>query len=645
MLSIDELKTEQPEKDSNSVPTSIEKDNNDVTQSAPNGGTPTPSTDEPKISEDKRFNFTTIEAFDFIGTPTRYRELHRFLQILQAPVMNVPLLIADHSEDILPLLSLCVHEARKSGKELSFFSVTPSDFNMEYGDKESPFDMRDTIRDNISMGGTIIEEGEDVNSVPVYCDVTEYDNWGMLGNFVKNFLEIGKDAIILCRQNELAKIRQFIQNDRSASNGVENSESPYSKGLAKASELKIAPLTDNEKYTYFLNHFINMLDEQDVRCTERVGDYLIREALKRTTPENVFVKTFEVMDKALSLTISSGKNVVSTKIAKRALDEKLPLHNGMKALANMDARLKKKIFGQDQAINQCYETILSQLDDTHREKPTVLAFFGPSGVGKTALAEEISLAMTGKKITTINMAEYADSFKVSILIGSSKGYVDSDEDGLLAKVVKENPNAVILLDEFEKAHQQVQQMFLGVFDKGSVFDNHAGQIDMSQTTIILTSNAGVRPANSIGFGNAGNQTYIADEKMVQDAFPNELLGRLDAKVFFQPLSEEVLDKIVDKSMKKLQPRFEQLGVRVSLSKTARQELVEKAKDPASGARPLLSLIRQKIKVPIEMAAIKKKIKPGDHILINSIQDNDRIKIMHHTVANRKVSRDNDHVHV
>ena len=297
-----------------------------------------------------------------------------------------------------------------------------------------------------------------------------------------------------------------------------------------------------------------------------------------------------------------------------------------KALMDLDVRLKQKIYGQDKAIDTCYETILSDLDDENRTKPTVMAFFGPSGVGKTALAEEISQALTGKKVSTINMAEYSDAFKVSILTGSSKGYVNSDEDGLLATIVKENPRAVILLDEFEKAHPDVQQMFLGVFDKGSLYDNHSGQINMAQTTIILTSNAGIRPSASIGFGSPAEKEYVADKSLIQNEFPPELLGRLDAKILFNPLSQDALEKSVDKFMLQLKPRFDKLGIRVSLSPKAIQELVDKAKDPTAGSRPILSMIRQKIKTPIEIGVLKNKIKKGSHVIVQNI-DKKEMKIM------------------
>ena len=257
-------------------------------------------------------------------------------------------------------------------------------------------------------------------------------------------------------------------------------------------------------------------------------------------------------------------------------------------------------------------------------KGKLLIVSGPSGVGKTALAEEISLVMTGKNVVKINMSEYSESFKSSILIGSAKGYVDSDEDGLLAKTIKENPKAVILLDEFEKAHPKVQQLFLGIFDKGSVFDNHAGQIDMSKTTIILTSNAGVRLEQTLGFGASTTPDYVADEKIIKESFAPELLGRLDAKILFNPLTDEALLKIIDKYMLQMKPRFDKLGVQVILSPEVKNELLKHGKDPMFGARPVLSLMRQKVKLPVEIGVLKKRIKKGNQVIINSLEKDDLI---------------------
>ena len=389
-------------------------------------------------------------------------------------------------------------------------------------------------------------------------------------------------------------------------------------GFARTKEIEIAPLTREEKRIYFSHHIDQMALEEVLFCPPAVQHYFINQILDRFSHQDIFFKVFDLMNHVVRTTKKMRRLLISKKIIDKVLQEYAPLHNRTKALMDLDKRLKEKIYGQDQAIDTCYETILSDLDDDNRTKPTVFGFFGPSGVGKTALAEEISLALTGKKVSTINMGEYSDGFKVSILTGSSKGYVDSDEDGLLAKIVKENPRAVILLDEFEKADPEVQQMFLGIFDKGALYDNHSGQIDMSQTTLILTSNAGIRPNASVGFGSSPGKEYVADKDLIQKEFPPELLGRLDAKILFNPLSQETLEKIVDKFMNQLKPRFDKFGIHVSLSAEAKQELVEKAKDPSAGARPILSLIRQKIKAPIELAFFREQIKKGDHVVIRNV---------------------------
>lgn len=561
------------------------------------------------------FDFFSIEPLNFHKSALRNKELHRFRNVLKAPFVNVPLLITERQEDILPLLSLYVQEEEKLGKKTAFFSVTPSDFNID-DDTDFSFD----VEKRINMGGTIIEFEKDDGNIPVYCDLSDYMERDMFGKFTCNFLKSDMPAVLCVNKRELEDIRQVVQRDIQISGGIENPETPYQPyGLARSKEIEIAPLTREEKHIYF-RYFINhMLLDNGLKLPTSTCHHFIDQMMDRFSHQELFFKVFDLMNQAVVLTQRMNQTVISKNIITKVLREHAPLHNRTKALMDLDTRLKRKIYGQDQAIETCYETILSDLDDDKKTKPTVMAFFGPSGVGKTALAEEISQALTGKKVSTINMAEYSDAFKVSILTGSSKGYVNSDEDGLLAKIVKENPHSVILLDEFEKAHPEVQQMFLGVFDKGSLYDNHSGEIDMSQTTIILTSNAGVRPSNGIGFGpSSTTKEYVADKNLIQNEFPPELLGRLDAKILFTPLSQEALEKIVDKFMGQLKPRFDKLGVRVSLSEKAKQELVEKAKDPTAGARPILSMIRQKIKTPIEIGILKKKIKSGSHIIIRNI---------------------------
>ena len=558
-------------------------------------------------------DFYDIDPLDFRKTPQRNKELHRFRNILNAPCINIPLLVVERQEDILPLLSIYLQEEKQKGKDISFFSVTPSDFDM---DDESAYN----VEKKINFGGTVVENQQESGAIPVYCDLVDYMECDIFGRFSINFLRTEMPAVLCVRKEELAEVRQEAQESRDISGGIENPQTPYEPtGLARSKEIEISPLTREEKHIYFAHHINRLMSDNGLTCPPEVCTYFVNQMLNRFSHQDVFFKVFDAMNQAIVVAQSRQQQTLSKALINQLLKEYMPLHSRTKSLMDLDTRLKQKIYGQDQAIETCYETILADLDDENRTKPTVLAFFGPSGVGKTALAEEISLALTGQKVAAINMAEYSDSFKSSILTGSSKGYVNSEEDGLLAKIVKDNPRAVILLDEFEKAHPEVQQLFLGIFDKGSAYDNHSGQLDMSQTTIILTSNAGIRPNKNLGFGVSSTKEYVADKDLIKDTFPPELLGRLDAKILFNPLTRDALEKIVDKFMAQLKPRFDKLGIRVFLSPEAKRELIEKAQDPATGARPILSLIRQKIKTPIEIGVLKKRIKRGSQILVQKIE--------------------------
>ncbi|MBR6231634.1 MAG: ATP-dependent Clp protease ATP-binding subunit [Alphaproteobacteria bacterium] len=593
--------------------------------------------DGPQKQADSRSNdvpsnsldFLTIFPLEFPNTPQRNKELQRFCDILRAPFVNVPLLVAEHQEDILPLLSLYIRTEENKGKRASFYSVTSSSLK---DDDDDSYDIS-----KMNMASTIVMYQKKVSDIPVYSGLSDYADHDMLDKFTRNFLNIGMPAVLYVNKKELENVRSIVRHDKQISGGIENPLAPYDTyGFARTKEIEIAPMTRKEKQIYFFHYITDMLMDNGFK--QPSGDdcyYFINQVLDRFSDQDIFFKAFDLMNRVTVKAQKRHRRSISKQIIDEVLQEYAPLHNRTEALMDLDTRLKGKIYGQDQAVETCYETILADLDDDNRTKPTVLGFFGPSGVGKTALAEEISLALTGKKVSTINMGEYSDGFKVSILTGSSKGYVNSDEDGLLAKIIKENPRAVILLDEFEKADPEVQQMFLGIFDKGSLYDNHSGQIDMAQSTIILTSNAGIRPNTTLGFGCSRTTEYVADQDLIQRVFPPELLGRLDAKILFNPLSKEALEKIVDKFMNQLKPRFDKLGVGVSLSPEAKRELIEKAKDPSAGARPILSLIRQKIKTPIEIAVLKGRVKKGQHIVVQSISKKEMNVVSKHRRTSSK----------
>ena len=143
-------------------------------------------------------------------------------------------------------------------------------------------------------------------------------------------------------------------------------------------------------------------------------------------------------------------------------------------------------------------------------------------------------------------------------------------------------------------------------------------MNFSKATIILTSNAGVRQQKTLGFNTTGDVLYSADLDLIKEQFPPELLGRIDAKIMFQPLSKDALRCILDKFMGTLDKRFKAMGIKVSLSEEAKEELIKMGQDPSAGARPLMNVLRQKVKTPVEIAFFKKEIVPGNNVVVQSI---------------------------
>ena len=591
----------------------------------------------------------SLPRFDAISFPTtdkRLEEVEQLQQILSSPTLNLPILVVERQEDALPVLSLFLEELNKQKaekKESPVYCkiVTSEIFGLRHISEEQTWETCESIR---TLMSNLEKEFKVSSFYPVFYGIREYSKFGLLEDFIQCFMKKNSLGIFIVEKKDMEEISKLMQEDISFIGGIENLKTPYRRtAFARCTAQNIMPMTKQEKKAYFNMYLKKMASENGIIVSKDVLNDFIDIVNERFLHKDVFLKAFEIFDKAIVFArkkkVLSEENIVmSDEDLSEAMESVAPLHDRSKALLDMDTRLKRKIFGQDNAIQQVYEAVLSVCDDADRTKPVVMGFFGPSGVGKTAMAEELSLIMNGSPVSCIDMSEYADELKMSILTGSSKGYVDSEEDGLLAKIVQENHNAVILLDEFEKAHSRIQQLFLGVFDKGVLYDNHAGKVDFSKTTIVLTSNAGIRAEKTIGLMNTNEQKYVADMDLIQQSFRPELLGRIDVKILFEPLTYTTMSKIVDKFMDKFSLRFKQLGIKVSLSEKAKSELIEKAQNPSEGARPLLDILRQKVKMPIEIGVLKKQFPYGSHLMVNSIENVD-IQIVNEEVSQKCSNRD------
>jgi len=263
-------------------------------------------------------------------------------------------------------------------------------------------------------------------------------------------------------------------------------------------------------------------------------------------------------------------------------------------LKDLDKALKRQVFGQDQAVEQLCQSIRrARAGLGQPEKPTgSFLFTGPTGVGKTEVAKQLA-AQLGVEFLRFDMSEYMEKHAVSRLIGSPPGYIGFEQGGLLTDAVIRNPYAVLLLDEIEKAHQDIYNILLQVMDHGTLTDNNGRQADFHNVILIMTSNVGAREMSSspIGFGDRlPGQARQAVEK----TFSPEFRNRLDATIAFRPLDEEVMTRVVDKFIRQLQSSLAERNVELSLTDGARRDLARRGYDPVFGARPLGRLIESEV---------------------------------------------------
>ncbi len=229
-------------------------------------------------------------------------------------------------------------------------------------------------------------------------------------------------------------------------------------------------------------------------------------------------------------------------------------------------------------------------------------FLGPTGVGKTEVARALAenLFDSENHIVRIDMSEYMDSHSVSRLIGSPPGYVGYDEGGQLSEAVRRNPYSIVLLDEIEKAHPDVFNILLQVLDDGRITDNKGNVVDFKNTIIIMTSNIGSQYLLDAGF-EEGSKKVMAELKA---HFKPEFLNRVDEIIVFNPLEGAVVLKVIDKFLKELEHRLENLNVKLTVTKEAKEAIRTLGYDKHYGARPLRRLIQKNIETLIAKALLK-----------------------------------------
>lgn len=353
------------------------------------------------------------------------------------------------------------------------------------------------------------------------------------------------------------------------------------------------------------------------------------ESAKATWEEESKNKRFPIDDEAIAEVVSMMTGIPVKKMVQAETEK----------LRKMADDMKQMVIGQDEAITKVVKAIQRNrvgLKDPKKPIGTFI-FLGPTGVGKTELARSLARYMFDSEdaLIRIDMSEYMEKFTVSRLVGAPPGYVGYEEGGQLTEKVRRKPYSVILLDEIEKAHPDIYNILLQVLDDGQLTDGLGRKVDFKNTTIIMTSNIGVRQlkdfGEGVGFATANrvqqseenNRAVI--EKALKKTFSPEFLNRIDDVIIFNSLSKENIFRIIDILMKGVMKRLESLGFSLELSEAAKNFIADKGYDQQFGARPLHRAIQKYLEDPLAEEILNMHIKTGD-VLVADL-DEEKTKIL------------------
>ena len=299
-------------------------------------------------------------------------------------------------------------------------------------------------------------------------------------------------------------------------------------------------------------------------------------------------------------------------------------------LRTIEESLRRVVFGQDEAVALVAAAIKrSRAGLGMPDRPAgCFLFTGPTGVGKTELAKQLALHL-GNEFTRFDMSEYMEKHAVARLIGAPPGYIGFEQGGLLVDAVRQHPYNVVLLDEIEKAHQDVMNILLQVMDSATLTDNTGRKADFRHAILIMTSNAGSREMTqaAIGFTDAGQRhTEMAEharwkaaqtrsKAAVERMFSPEFRNRLDAVVTFRPLAQQTMETIVEKFILQLESQLAERKVAFTLDPAARTWLARKGYDPVYGARPLGRVIQQEVRNPLTDEILFGRLEEGGNVRI------------------------------
>lgn len=358
-----------------------------------------------------------------------------------------------------------------------------------------------------------------------------------------------------------------------------------------------------------MNLTIPYIDKEKIQERIDAAEKLKQDALKNEDYEKAayYRDQIEKYEKLKDQNVDPDKSpTITAKVMDKIVEEKTNIPVGdiqaqeENQLANLASDLKAKVIGQDEAVDKVARAIRRNRIGFNKSGRPIgsFLFVGPTGVGKTELAKQLALKMFGSEDAMIrfDMSEFMEQYSVSKLIGSAPGYVGYEEAGQLTERVRHNPYSLILLDEVEKAHPDVLNLFLQILDDGRLTDSQGRTVSFKDTIIIMTSNAGqgIKTA-SVGFAAENNKNEAEEtRKVMSQYFKPEFLNRFDDIIQFHPLTKGNLLQIVNLLLDKTNAMVSDQGLHIMVTDAAKDKLVEEGYDPEMGARPLRRVIQEEI---------------------------------------------------
>ena len=347
----------------------------------------------------------------------------------------------------------------------------------------------------------------------------------------------------------------------------------------------------------------------NVKITDSAVESSVDYSIKYITDRQLPDKSIDVLDRACAKAkiFDAFKDVevkdVQEQVSKiSGVKFESIVQTKTKSLENLNASIKKQVFGQDEVIDKMVDTVLVAQAGLKQENKPIGSFLcvGPTGCGKTETARRLADGMNIPLIK-FDMSEYQEKHAVAKLIGAPPGYVGYDDgttgSGQLINELEKHPNAIILFDEVEKAHKDVMTILLQAMDDAVITASNGKKVKLNNSVILMTSNLGAEDmqANTLGFME--NSTHDG-EVDINNYFSPEFRNRLDAVLRFQTLPKDVMTSIVDKFIKQLSEQISDKGISIVLDRTAKTQLLEEGFDPKMGARPLQRVINTRIKLPL-----------------------------------------------